>query len=157
MSGTLIQLQLGHLMLLLISIVGGVWAVGQVLIVRLERNQDVRFKALNESQSKTAESWDTQFSGLSNQISDQEKARQAGKDHWDKQFAEIESRLSNHRERLVKLETAVDKGPTHEDLGEVHERITEIGQNVSSLAGEFKSVSRTLELIHSFLLNGGKS
>ncbi len=157
MGGTMVQLPLWHLILLVAAMVGGVWAVGQVLIVRLERNQDVRFKALEKSLKDSAENWDTQFSTVKNQLSDQEKARQAGKDHWDKQFAEIESRLSNHRERLVKLETAIDRGPTHEDLGEVHDRITEIGQNVSSLAGEFKSVSRTLELIHSFLLNGGKS
>ena len=45
----------------------------------------------------------------------------------------------------------------HEHLADLHERINGIAEDVSSLSGEFKGAKRTLELIHSFLLNGGKS
>jgi hypothetical protein len=67
----------------------------------------------------------------------------------------IDARLDTHVERLVKVESAVRFGPSHQDLTHIHQRMDETAAAMNSLAGEFRAVRGTLDLIHQYLLNEG--
>jgi chromosome segregation ATPase len=142
---------------LLLAFLGGVAGVARYSLAQMDKRLDQRFEAQEEARKKEMQRVDEQLGSLSGQIAKQERAREAGKQHWDDQFAEIDRRLSDHRERISRLEVAADAAPSHEHLADLHERINGIAEDVSSLSGEFKGAKHTLELIHSFLLNGGKS
>lgn len=142
---------------LLIVFFGGVAGMAKFILKQMDKRLDERFmtqeKARDEEQVRRSE----QFSGIEGQLTKQEQAREAGKQHWDSRFSDLDRLVSDHRERIGRLEATVNQGPSHEDLADLHERITDLGQSVSTLAGEFKGANHTLELIHSFLLNGGKA
>jgi hypothetical protein len=69
---------------------------------------------------------------------------------------DIDGRLDKHDERLTRVEEMIKHGPTHTDLKRIHQRMDEAATAISSLAGEFKGVKGTLDLIHQYLLNEGK-
>ena len=142
---------------LLLAFLGGLSGLARYTLGQLDKRLDERFKAQEEARRQELQRVDRQLGTLSGQLSQQERAREAGKQHWDDQFAEIDRQISNHRERLGRLEAAAEAAPSHEHLAELHERMNSIAEDVSSLSGEFKGAKHTLELIHSFLLNGGKS
>lgn len=142
---------------LLVVFFGGVAGIAKFILAQMDKRLDERFltqeTARKDEQTRRAE----QFTGIEAQLTKQEEAREAGKQHWDSRFSDLDRLVADHRERIGKLEATVNQGPTHEDLAGLHERINDLGASVSSLAGEFKGANHTLELIHSFLLNGGKA
>ncbi len=142
---------------LLLAFLGGVSGLARYGLAQMDKRLQERFKAQEEARKKELQRVDEQLGTLSGQIAKQEQAREAGKQHWDDQFSEIDRRLSEHRERISRLEAAAEAAPSHEHLAGLHERINGIAEDVSSLSGEFKGAKHTLELIHTFLLNGGKS
>lgn len=142
---------------LLVTFIGGIGGVVKYTLAQMDKRLEERFTAQEQTRKDEQKRLAQQFSSIEEQLARQEQAREAGKQHWDTQFAEIDRQLSDHRERIGRLESTVGNGPTHDDLDTLHDRITDLGKCVSSLAGEFKGASHTLELIHSFLLNGGKS
>lgn len=142
---------------LLLAFFGGLAGLARYTLAQMDKRLAERFEAQEEVRKLELQRVDKQLGTLSVQFTKQEEAREAGKKHWDDQFAEIDRRLSDHRERISRLEVAAEAAPSHEHLAELHERINGIAEDVSSLSGEFKGAKRTLELIHSFLLNGGKS
>ena len=135
---------------LLVMFFGGVAGIAKFILAQMDKRLDERFAAQEKSR-------DTQMSSIEKQLSHQEAARESGKKHWDDQHREIDRRLADHSERIGRLEAAAEASPTHEHLSDLHERINGIADDVSGLSGEFKGAKRTLELIHSFLLNGGKT
>lgn len=156
----MIQLELWQLLIsgagLLLTFLGGVWGIAVFILAQMEKRLDERFAGQEKSREEEKANRAAQLSGIESQLERQELAREAGKKHWDDQFSEIDKQLSDHRERIGRLEKASEVGPTHEDLADLHERMNGIAEDVSSLSGEFKGARRTLELIHSFLLTGGK-
>lgn len=142
---------------LLITFFGGVAGIAKFILAQMDKRLDERFltqeTARKDEQTRRAE----QFAGIEGQLSKQEQAREAGKEHWDARFSEIDRLVADHRERIGRLEATAEQSPTHEDLSELHERITDVGHSVANLTGEFKGASHTLQLIHTFLLNGGKA
>lgn len=68
----------------------------------------------------------------------------------------IVARLSEHDQRLTRMEERAKHAPTHEDLTRLHVRMDAMSKELSTLVGESRSASRTLDLIHDYLLNGGK-
>lgn len=141
---------------LLVVFFGGVAGIAKFILKQMDKRLDERFQAQEKARDAEQVRRAEQFTGIESQLTRQEQAREAGKKHWDDRFSDLDRLVADHRERIGKLEAMVDKGPTHEDLADLHERITDLGQSVSTLAGEFKGANHTLELIHSFLLNGGK-
>ena len=142
---------------LLLAFLGGLAGLARYTLAQMDKRLDERFKAQEDARKLELQRVDKQLGTLSSQFAQQEEAREAGKRHWDDQFAEIDRRLSDHRERIRCLEVAAESAPSHEHLADLHERINGIAEDMSSLSGEFKGAKHTLELIHSFLLNGGKS
>lgn len=134
------------------------WGVGiaRFILAQMDKRLDERAEAQEKSRDEEKKHRGEQLLGIERQLSHQEAAREAGKRHWDSQFSDFDRQLSDHRERIGRLEAAAEAGPTHEHLSDLHERINGIADDVSGLAGEFKGAKHTLELIHSFLLTGGK-
>lgn len=141
---------------MLVAALSAAFALGRLLLHQFGKRLDERFMAQEAARKQELQRVDEQLGTLSGQIAKQEQAREAGKKHWDDQFAEFDRVLSDHRERIGRLEAAAEAAPSHEHLADLHERINGIAEDVSSLSGEFKGAKHTLELIHSFLLNGGK-
>ena len=141
---------------LLIVFFGGVAGIAKFILMQMDKRLDERFATQEKSRDKDEKHRGDQLAGIEKQLSHQEEAREAGKKHWDVQFSDIDRRLSDHRERIGRLEAAAEASPTHEHLSDLHERINGIADDVAGLSGEFKGAKHTLELIHSFLLNGGR-
>lgn len=69
---------------------------------------------------------------------------------------DIDQRLDTQGDRLTRVEEAIRHGPSHEDLKRIHQRMDETNNAVGELVGELKAIRPTLQLIHEYLLNGGK-
>lgn len=135
------------------------WGVGiaKFILAQMDKRLDERAAAQEKSRDKEEKHRGEQLMGIENQLTQQEAAREAGTRHWDSKFSEFDRQLSDHRERLGRLEAAAEASPTHEHLADLHERMNGIADDVSSLSGEFKGAKHTLDLIHAFLINGGKA
>ncbi len=57
------------------------------------------------------------------------------------------------RERVTEVETALKHVPTREQLDVLHSRITESMESQKEMKGEVHGMSKTIDLIHNFLLN----
>ena len=68
----------------------------------------------------------------------------------------VDGRLDEHSVRLARLEQDGRHAPTHDDLKRIHNRIDETAKSVARIEGEFAGTNHTLQLIHEYLLNGGK-
>ena len=68
----------------------------------------------------------------------------------------VDKRLDNHAERLARLEQKVESGPSHADIKRLHARIDEMAAGFARMTGEFHTSQHTLNLIHDYLLHGGK-
>ncbi len=69
---------------------------------------------------------------------------------------DMDSKLDAHADRLARLEQDVRHAPTHDDIKRIHTRIDDAAGALKRLEGEFGGASRTLALIHEFLLKGGQ-
>ncbi|HJW23793.1 MAG TPA: hypothetical protein VJ576_02755 [Rhodocyclaceae bacterium] len=141
---------------LLLAFFGGVAGIGKFILSQMDKRLDERFKAQEEARKTERETWTGQFSTLQEQLQSQETARTEGQQRWTERFEHIDQQLADYRERIGRLETQVNAAPTHDDLGELHEKINDVAESVGTLAGEFKGANHTLQLIHQFLLQGGK-
>jgi len=62
----MIQMELWHLITLLLAFFGCVGAFGKVLLAQFEKRQAERFEAQEEARKAYAEHWDRRFSALEN-------------------------------------------------------------------------------------------
>jgi hypothetical protein len=69
---------------------------------------------------------------------------------------DMEAKLDAHADRLARVEQDLRHAPTHDDLKRLHARIDDLAGGIRGLEGEFKGANHTLQLIHSYLLHGGK-
>lgn len=65
---------------------------------------------------------------------------------------DLDARLDGHGRRLMRLEGAVEHGPTRDDLGRIHTRIDEVAAAIARIEGESHAAARNLDLIHQHLL-----
>ena len=142
---------------LLIAFFGGVAGIAKFILMQMDKRLDERFKAQEKARDEEQVRRSEQFSGIEGQLTKQEAAQESNKQHWDLRFSDLDRLVADHRERIGRLEATAEASPTHEHLSDLHERINGIADDVSGLSGEFKGARHTLELIHSFLLNGGKT
>jgi len=142
---------------LLVAFFIGMAGVARYTLAQMDKRLEERFLAQQEARRDGEKRLAEQLSGIDAELGRQDQAREAGKQHWDGPFSDLDRMIADHRERIGRLEATVNQGPTHEDLADLHERITDLSQSVSTLTGEFKGANHTLELIHTFLLNGGKA
>ena len=61
--------------------------------------------------------------------------------------------IDAHSMRLSTIEETVRCGPSHDDIGKVHGRLDTVSEQLSQARGELKGISRSVDLIHQFLLN----
>ena len=142
---------------ILLAFFGCLFGLARYTLAQLDKRLDERFTAQDKSRLSEMTSVNNRLGELNSQFEKQEQARETGRQHWDDQFADIDRQLSEHRERIGRLEAVSESAPSHEHLSELHERINGIAEDVSSLSGEFKGAKHTLNLIHTFLMNGGKA
>jgi hypothetical protein len=60
----MIQMELWHLISLLLAFFSAVWAFGRVLLNQFEKRQAERFEAQEKSRKQAQDHWDTRFSTL---------------------------------------------------------------------------------------------
>lgn len=77
-------------------------------------------------------------------------AKKASEERVSKLESLVVERHAEHGERLVALE----QNTSADDIRHIYKRIDELAQSLSSLAGEFRGVNRTLQLIQEHLLRG---
>lgn len=70
---------------------------------------------------------------------------------------DMDHRLDGHADRLTRVESDLKHAPTDEDIKRLHSRIDDLAGAMKELGGEFKGANHTLQLIHSFMLQQGKS
>lgn len=66
---------------------------------------------------------------------------------------DLDIKLDGQSERLARLEQDARHAPSHDDLKRIHSRIDDVNERIGTLQGEFSGASRTLNLIHEYLLN----
>lgn len=73
----------------------------------------------------------------------------------------LESGIESSIERnpkIVRLEETVKRAPTHDDLARLYQRLDDLNGNVRGLSAQVGAVSRSVEMVHQYLLkNGGES
>lgn len=74
-------------------------------------------------------------------------------DRISKLEGDIKRSLDELAVRQARVEQDATHAPTHDDLKSIHRRIDELKAGVSQLQGEFSGASKTLSLIHDYLLN----
>lgn len=93
----------------------------------------------NRKHTATNERLETMRTALTERIDDSETA--------------IETRLDAHSVQLKALETHRENAPSVSDIKRLHERIDELSNGIHGLTGEFSGVSKTVGLLHEYLLN----
>lgn len=69
---------------------------------------------------------------------------------------DMDARLDKHESELAAIRANLQHAPSHGDLTRIHTRIDEVVGAIRRIEGEFASTGKTIDLIHSYLLNGGK-
>lgn len=77
----------------------------------------------------------------------------------DRKFAELEASMDKRIDDLEKGQAAIRSSlvhaPTHGDLARIHTRIDEVAKGISHIQGEFTGTSKTVDLIHQYLMSNG--
>lgn len=74
----------------------------------------------------------------------------------EKRLSLLESGLKETDNRLSRAESALEALPGHDDLGKLYERVNALAEGIQALSGEFSGAKHTLNLLHQFLLEGGR-
>lgn len=59
--------------------------------------------------------------------------------------------------RLSRAEARIEQMPDHDDLGDLHDRVNQVKAGMDTMTGELTGIRTTLNLIHNYLLTGGKT
>jgi len=77
----------------------------------------------------------------------------------DRKFDELEAAMDHRMDDLEAEQAAIRASlagaPTHRDLARIHSRIDEVARGISHIQGEFSGTSKTVDLIHNYLMNNG--
>lgn len=77
----------------------------------------------------------------------------------DRKIASLEAIVDHRIDTLESSHAAVKSSmagtPTHGDLARIHLRIDEVARGISHIQGEFSGTSKTVDLIHNYLMNNG--
>lgn len=69
---------------------------------------------------------------------------------------DMDARLDKDAADLSEIKASLRHSPTHSDLTRIHTRIDDVAGAIRRIEGEFASSGKTIDLIHSYLLNEGK-
>ena len=87
----------------------------------------------------------TLFIAVYSWISNRDKVQQSA-------VKELDGDVQKVTNRVGQLEEALKHVPSKRELDVLHKRITEVSEIQSAMQGELKHASKTLDLIHEFLL-----
>lgn len=77
----------------------------------------------------------------------------------DRRFDSLENAVDIRIDTLEKnhaaMKSSLAGAPTHHDLARIHTRIDEVARGISHIQGEFSGTSKTVDLIHNYLMNNG--
>lgn len=85
-----------------------------------------------------------------------ERNNNATKVRIDDLEEDVDKRLDDQGNRLMRVETQVEHLPQIADLEKLYERVGRIDQRTSHIEGEFREARRTLNLIHEYLMTKDK-
>lgn len=85
-----------------------------------------------------------------------ERNNNATKVRIDDLEKDVDERLDDQGNRLMRVETQVEHLPQIADLEKLYERVGRIDQRTSHIEGEFREARRTLNLIHEYLMTKDK-
>ena len=72
-------------------------------------------------------------------------------DKTQKRISDLEEchddRLDEHSERIIKLETVLEKMPTHKDIGTVYDEIRKVSDGVSTQSSSLAGIAATLDSV----------
>ncbi len=69
----------------------------------------------------------------------------------------LDTKLSNHADRLTAIERDQEHAPSHDDLNRLHQRLDKVSTDLASAVAELKSTAHILNLLHEDRLNEGRS
>ena len=95
-----VQLELWHLITLLIAFLGAVWSFGRVLLAQIDKRLDERFSAQETRRQEAQAQWDQRFSAI------EAESRKREREHL-KLLAEL-PREYVRREDHIRFETTIN-------------------------------------------------
>ena len=66
--------------------------------------------------------------------------------------ASTDERMDSQDQRLTRVESDIEHGPTRSDFSRIHNRIDEVAASISRIEGESHAAARNIDLIHQHLL-----
>lgn len=87
--------------------------------------------------------------------------------HIDDSITKVEGDMAVHDQRidnrvgemeggLQRIEGEIKHAPNHDDLKRIHARLDDVGAHVANIDGGVEAMKGTLDVIHQYLLHGGK-
>lgn len=77
-------------------------------------------------------------------------------DRINKFQADVDDRMNDHATRLTKVEAAMEHVPGRDSIGKIHARLDRVQQDLAETKGELRGMHKTLDLIHSHMLEKDK-
>jgi predicted nucleic acid-binding Zn-ribbon protein len=68
----------------------------------------------------------------------------------------ISSRISDHAERLSRIESDIENAIDGDDIKNIHKRVDEILANSKEMEGQLKIMNQNFQQFNNFMMSGGK-
>ena len=68
-------------------------------------------------------------------------------DRMERLEGDLVQRLSQHSDRLTKVESQLSNMPSHTDLGKLYDRLNDQSRDVARMAGELSQINDNLRLL----------
>lgn len=75
------------------------------------------------------------------------------RDEYAKAHEENQRKLTEHGNRLTRIETELRNAPKHADLVALSQQVSHVGDRISKLEGQTQQTNHLLSAIHEHLLN----
>lgn len=135
-----IEIELWHLITLLLAFFGCVAGFGKILLGQIDRRLDERFTAQDKAREDGASAFHATLS-----------RHMAEEDITTARISTIENatnrELHGIGERLSRVEVAIQHGFGRPDIEKIYSRINEVAEDLAGLKGESRSVSDSMRLL----------
>ncbi len=70
---------------------------------------------------------------------------------------ELQKLMQKHHEDMVQVQATIKHMPTHQDLATIHRRMDDMNAKLQTISGRAEESTKTLRLIHEFLLKENRA